>query len=121
LRLSVAALLACLIFTGTAQAQGFVPGFEDVPLMFELDADDEPMIFDTPSGRIVEASARGSSSPLRVISFYRETLPQFGWRTTPGAEGIYVRDGELLRLSVFEAPGNEVEVRFSLTPAPGRL
>ena len=92
-----------------------MPGFEDLPLMFELDADDAPMIFDAPGGRIVEARAHGTSSPLRVMAFYRETLAQLGWRAT-GA-GSFERDGEQLRLNVTEPKSGEVEVRFSLSPS----
>lgn len=93
-----------------------MPGFEDVPLMFELDADDAPMIFDAPSGRIVEARAIGNSSPLRVMTFYRETLAQLGWRAV--ATGTFEREGEQLRLMVAEPKSGMVEVRFSLSPAP---
>lgn len=104
----------------TSIAQGFVPGFEDLPLMFELDADDAPVVFDAPSGRIVEARASGQSTPLRVFAFYRETLPQMGWRVA-GPEGTFTREGELLRLQVAEPRSGQVEVRFSLAPAPGSL
>ena len=110
-----AAFLMLLIYAGEARAQGFVPGFEDLPLMFELDADDAPMIFDAPGGRIVEARAHGSSSPTRVATFYRETLAQLGWR--PSGPGTFERDGEQLRVNVTEPRSGEVEVRFSLSPS----
>lgn len=86
--------------------------------MFELDADDAPVVFDAPFGRIVEARAIGQSTALRVHAFYRETLPQMGWRAA-GPEGTFTREGELLRLLVVETRGDQVEVRFSLAPAPG--
>lgn len=119
---ALGALAAFLLATQPARSQaGFVPGFEDLPLMFELDADDQPMVFDTPSGRIVEAVARGASSSGRVRAFYNETLRQLGWRSagsTIGGTGTFVREGEQLRLSVTEPRSGEVEVRFSLAPAP---
>lgn len=115
LRLSAAAALMLLVTTSDGRAQGYVPGFEDLPLMFELDADDAPMIFDAPGGRIVEARAHGSSSPTRVANFYRETLAQLGWRQT--SPGTFERDGEQLRLGVTEPKSGEVEVRFSLSPS----
>lgn len=90
--MSCTAALILLVYTSAARAQGYVPGFEDLPLMFELDADDAPMIFDAPGGRIVEARAYGSSSPTRVATFYRETLGQLGWR--PTGPGTFERDGE---------------------------
>ena len=93
-----------------------MPGFEDLPLMFELDADASPMVFDAPGGRIVEARAQGASSPTRVMAFYRETLTQLGWRAA--GTGIFERDGERLRLNVSEPKSGTVEVRFSLAPAP---
>ncbi len=117
-----AALTIFLALSGTANfatAQSdFVPGFEDLPLMFELDASaDAPVIFDTPAGRIIETRASGHSSKLRILAFYRDTLPQLGWHET-AAEGAFQREGELLTLSVVEPRSGQVEVRFSLTPAP---
>ena len=88
--------------------------------MFELDVDDVPVVFDAPSGRIVEARASGQSTPMRVHAFYRETLPQMGWRAA-GPEGTFAREGELLRLVVTETRNGQVDVRFSLAPAPGSL
>jgi len=117
LKFCAAAALTVLLHTSEARAQGFVPGFEDLPLMFELDADEAPMIFDAPAGRIVEARATGSSSPTRVMAFYRESLAQLGWRAT--GMGTFERDGEQLRVSVSEPISGEVDVRFSLAPAPG--
>jgi hypothetical protein len=114
IRLSAVAALILLVSTSITRAQGFVPGFEDLPLMFELDADDTPMIFDAPGGRIVEARASGQSSPTRVMAFYRETLPQLGWRST--GPSTFVREGEQLRLNVTEPKSGEVDVRFSLAP-----
>jgi hypothetical protein len=111
----ISALALLMVTAGDLRAQGFVPGFEDLPLMFELDADEAPMIFDAPGGRIVEARATGSSSPMRVMAFYRETLAQLGWRATSG--GAFERDGEQLRLNVNEPKSGEVEVRFSLSPS----
>jgi hypothetical protein len=115
LELSLAAALIVLVHVSDLRAQGFVPGFEDLPLMFELDPEGEPMIFDAPGGRIVEARASGASSPTRVMAFYRETLAQLGWRAT--SSGAFERDGEQLRLSISEPKSGEVEVRFSLSPA----
>jgi hypothetical protein len=114
-RSAAAALILLFASAQDLRAQGFVPGFEDLPLMFELDADEAPMIFDAPGGRIVEARATGSSSPMRVMAFYRETLAQLGWRATSG--GAFERDGEQLRLNVNEPKSGEVEVRFSLSPS----
>jgi hypothetical protein len=114
--LPIAAALVVLVYTSDVRAQGFVPGFEDVPLMFELDADDAPMIFDAPGGRIVEARAIGNSSPLRVMTFYRETLAQLGWRAV--ATGTFEREGERLQMMISEPKSGMVEVRFSLSPAP---
>jgi hypothetical protein len=119
IRLSAAAALILLVSSfvsmGDARAQDFVPGFEDMPLMFELDADEAPMVFDAPGGRIVEARASGHSSPTRVLAFYRETLPQLGWHAT--SPSTFVREGEQLRLNITEPKSGEVDVRFSLMPS----
>jgi hypothetical protein len=113
--LAIGAALGLFVQTSAARAQGYVPGFEDLPLMFELDADPAPLIFDAPSGRIVEARASGPSSPARVIGFYRETLAQLGWHAVSTSQ--FERDGERLSLSVSEPKPGTVEVQFSLSPA----
>ena len=100
-------------FTLAAQ---FVPGIQDLPLMAGLTPSvEEPMVFDTPAGRIVETTANGDLDRTEVLRFYGETLPQLGWRAQ--SPTIYRRDNERLRLHLTSASGGGLSIRFSLSPA----
>ena len=126
---AVLVLLALLlpVWDGAGPAAGaeippsFLSGVDDLPLMAGLVEDvDSGVVFDTPTGRIVEAYARGRVEPARVLAFYTETLPQLGWRRLQA--GYFRRDLEELRIE-FAAPGaapalrGEISVRFALSPA----
>jgi hypothetical protein len=115
--LSHAAALTVLLFASSGAAQSeFVPGFEDLPLMPGLTAaGDGPVVFDAPGGRIIDVQLGGTGSPARILEFYRDTLPQLGWRAA-GPAGSFEREGELLKLQVTEPERGRVEVRISLTP-----
>lgn len=96
----------------------FVTGLEDVPLMPELrDLPDAAVIFDKPSGRLVEAYAEGEVAPATVLAFYRETLPQLGWTAAParGERGVFFRESERLEIHVLEGEPRRT-VRFVLSP-----
>lgn len=113
------ALLICLGWgLGHAHAtDSFVAGIDDMPLMPGLvQLADRNVVFDAPSGRIVEAYAEGSVTRDAVRSFYARTLPQLGWRGQGGDR--YVREGEILRLEFPDGRGgaNRVLVRFFLSP-----
>ena len=119
--MSHAAALSLLLIAGAAAAQSsFVPGFDDVPLMPGLAAAAEgPMVFDAPGGRIVDVQTTGRAEAGRVLAFYRDTLPQLGWRPA-GADGRFEREGEVLTLLIAQPERDRVTVRFSLAPAPGK-
>ena len=112
------ALLLLLLTAGghvhRLQAQTFLAGFEDVPVMPDLIVVEGAGIdFDTPSGRIAEAYATGNLTPKAVLDFYRATLRQLGWQEVAGA--TFEREGETLRLD-FEDSDGELTVRFRLSP-----
>ncbi len=94
--------------------EGFVTGIDGLPLMPGLvESAGEGMVFDAPSGRIVEAYASGAVARERVLEFYASTLPQLGWRRH--SETKYSREEEVLRLELSNA-GAELRLRFSLSP-----
>ncbi|MBT6961083.1 MAG: hypothetical protein HOA00_08050 [Rhodospirillaceae bacterium] len=109
--------LALSITTGAFQARaadGFVSGFEDLPLMDGLtQVAQESVLFDTPQGRIVQASAVGKVSQSAVLQFYSETLPQLGWTIVDETE--FHREGETLRVE-FTTQDQKLEVRFLVEP-----
>jgi hypothetical protein len=99
--------------------QAFVAGFEDLPLMPGLTQIlDAGVVFDTPSGRIIEAYAEGPVGREEVAAFYARTLPQLGWQAVRGTQ--YLREGERLRVEISggeeSQAGVPVTVRFYLLP-----
>lgn len=116
-RSSYALLLAMWMLLGSifgAAAQSFVEGSEDLPLAPVLTAvEGAGMVFDSPSGRIVEAFATGETERVAVLDFYRRTLPALGWEALE--EGLYRREGERLAIDFFGSDG-ALSVRFTLAP-----
>lgn len=111
-----AGLLAAVPLLGAAAngERGFVAGFEDLPLMPGLTQNaDAGTVFDTPSGRIVEAYADGEVAAADVAAFYARTLPQLGWRKI--SDRRYRREGEHLDLEI-RGRGGKTTVRFYLAP-----
>jgi hypothetical protein len=112
--MGLCALLFSVSMGVAAQGTTYVYGVQDLPLMPGLAEDaGAAVVFDTPTGRIVEASARGRVSVRDVRRFYAETLPQLGWKQT--ALNVYQREGERLRLE-FTVEGDAVTVSFRLAP-----
>lgn len=110
-------LAAAPVFALAAEGdRGFVTGFEDLPLMPGLtQVADAGTVFDTPSGRIVEAYANGRVAAQDVAAFYARTLPQLGWQRI--SDYRYRREGELLDLEIRAAGGDgSTAVRFYLAP-----
>lgn len=112
-------LVICLGLAGLGRAgaaDSFIAGIDDMPLMPGLtQLADRTVVFDAPSGRIIEAYAEGPVAREAVRSFYARTLPQLGWSQRDG--GLYVRDGETLRLEFPGArSGRRTTVRFFLSP-----
>jgi hypothetical protein len=103
-----------VLSAGSVLAQGFVDGFEDLPLAPRLSSMPEAKVaFDTSEGRIVVSFARTVTSRQAVLSFYADALPQLGWKTlSPQRFG---REGEVLSID-FVTDGEDLIVRFSLSP-----
>lgn len=114
--LYAAALVSVLLCaTAAYSADRFVPGIEDLPLMPGLvEAPDTSVVFDTPSGRIVQTEATGQMSPERVLAFYAQTLPQLGWRSLEA--GLFRREDEVLRIEFDKVGDRGMTVRFALSP-----
>ena len=96
------------------EATAYVAGIDDLPLMAGLEAvPDAGVVFDKPSGRIVEAYAEGAVSRAEVAAFYAATLPQLGWRARQS--NVFQREGERLSL-IFLGGDGDLVVRFTLEP-----
>lgn len=119
-RMIVAVLfMAAAIFVtlplAAQEGKEFIAGIEDLPVMPGLaEIADAGLIFDKPSGRIVEAYAQGEVGEQAVLDFYQETLPQLGWLSQ--ADNRYAREGEELTLQVRASETGGVVVMFRLAP-----
>jgi hypothetical protein len=106
-----------VMLAGIAEAEErFVAGVEDVPLMPGLSEVPElTLVFDAPSGRVVEAYAQGRTESGAVLGFYARTLPELGWVST--GPNRFRRERESL---VIEFPGDRIGarlvVRFFISP-----
>jgi len=95
----------------------FLSVIDDLPLMAGLaEHPDAALVFDGPTGRIVETYASGQLSAEAVTGFYAATLPQLGWQ--PQSGGGYRRDNEILKLEigVLATDLSGVRIRFVLKP-----
>ena len=107
---------------GTAS---FVAGFEDLPLMPGLNNVAEgSLTFDTTEGRIIESLVQGKVALGDAMAFYALSLPSLGWEVLADQPGSsprpgssrYVREDEMLRLDVLPGRGDEISIRFFLSP-----
>ncbi|MBY0432118.1 MAG: hypothetical protein K2Q10_13025 [Rhodospirillales bacterium] len=115
-RAGMAALaLAFLVQAGMAHGQTFLKSYEDLPLMPGLaEKSGSALLFDTPAGRVVEATAEGKTSVDRVYAFYRDTLPQLGWARID--DRTYRRENEVLTLDALPGKGGRMVVHFAILP-----
>ena len=111
--------IARMVGAASRADDGFLTVADDLPLMAGLVENVEAgVLYDKPSGRIVEAYASGALSAYDVVRFYASTMPELGWRrqrmvATNDLE--FERDGERLTIEVRQLAG-ELTVRFSLAP-----
>ncbi|MEQ8667153.1 MAG: hypothetical protein RIC16_15655 [Rhodospirillales bacterium] len=103
-----------------ADAQAFVSGIEDLPLMPGLTETAEgSLVFESAGGRFVEVYAVGDVSRSDVEGFYGESLPQLGWQKNGPTN--FRRDNEVLVLEFIsgQETAAPLTVRFALSPADG--
>jgi len=117
-RLLLAALASALLFAAApagAADPAFLAELEDVPLAPGLTENAGGMLFESPTGRIVEATAAATASVTapQVQQFYMQTLPGLGWEPKP--DGSFRRDNEVLRIDV-DGSRRPVTVHFSVVP-----
>jgi len=102
---------------GDAPGAGFFSGIEDLPLMPGLtELPDATLVFDSPSGRYVEAYAIGKVTDIDIEHFYSTGLPQLGWMAVTASS--YQREGEVLEINIVgPAADDETHtVRFAISP-----
>ncbi len=97
----------------------FVTGMGDVPAMPALSAaENGALVFDKPAGRIVETTMQGQVGRKAVLDFYRQTMPQLGWKRI--TDSLFEREGEQLHLEfpseTAPAQAGRITVQFVLIP-----
>lgn len=125
--LLTAALLVALSAAGPGRPASaadadasFLAQVEDLPLAPGLAEGDGGFTFDKPDGRIVEAYASGRVTGAEVMSFYREALPQLGWREVPARPGaVFLRGAERLTIETAQQAAGRLVVHFVLAPETG--
>ncbi|MBO5997810.1 MAG: hypothetical protein J6P93_04730 [Alphaproteobacteria bacterium] len=110
-------IIFLLFFVATpVLADDFLAGTEDVPLMQELTLlPEETFDFDTQDGRLYFSKAVTSVDSEKVLDFYRQTLPQLGWKEDEFKN--FVREDDVLRISTTDKQtedGKIVTVVFEL-------
>jgi enoyl-CoA hydratase len=114
--------LFCLLMLQNAWAQNdlqFVPGFEDIPLMPDMEVDEEgQVLFDTTSGRIAEINVATTHPRQAVKKYYHDTLTQLGWHALDDFK--FRREKEKLQLNLSEGKDKSNQhmllVEFELSP-----
>jgi hypothetical protein len=107
------ALLIALLATPVC-AEGFLSVYEDLPLAPGLtEVDGSTLTFDSPTGRIVDAYAKGAVTAPAILKFYGAALPQLGWRRE--SDTRFRRETEVLHLDA-AAEGRAVVVHFTISP-----
>ncbi len=104
-----------LVMARAFAGQSFLTEMEDLPLAPGLTENSGGMLFEQPTGRIVEASAVAGADigATEIIAFYVQTLPELGWEKVGPTS--FRRDNEMLRIDV--DPGRRpIAVRFSVVP-----
>ena len=107
--------LSTLVFA--QQSARFMSLISEMPLMPGLvEVEDTAVIFDGPSGRIIEVMAIGEVHIDAIRSFYATALPQLGWVLL--RNGNYRQDAEILQLDFISDPSGSTKagVRFVLHP-----
>ena len=110
------AMLMILFCPALVAAAGtFLAGIEDVPVPPGFTENQAAsMVFDSPTGRIIEAEAAGPLSREKVIAFYADTLPQLGWTRISDTE--YRSDVETLKIAFDQSKKPLLIVHYNLTP-----
>ena len=115
-------ILICLglIFSESANAENFVDGMDDVPLlegMQQITQDD--FAFGNEETRLLEAYFRAPKLKFKQIAdFYSESLPQLGWiyQGNRGYDLLFYREGETLE--VIKESVSPLIIRITLKTKP---
>ena len=96
-------LLALFCFFSSSAKASFVEGLEDIPLADGLLQSENGLLnFGNEETRLVEVYLTSETTDFKsVATFYKNTLPQMGWRLKASQKEklSFTRDGESLEIS----------------------
>jgi len=113
--------LGSLIFAlcvGMANADEWLPNFEDIPKMEKTYVvEDDGFVYSQPDGKIAQTTVASEEVSRRQFQrFYRDALDELGWKniTDERKMQIFTREGNILRIEIVETdPLNAI---FTLAP-----
>ena len=74
-------LLIVISKSSFGEEQSNIKYIDDIPVMDSMKVEPEfSFSFDSPSGRIVILIATSSSHKKEITQFYRQVMPQLGWK-----------------------------------------
>lgn len=108
-------ILRAVSVYATESDDQYIEGIADLPLHEGFTLQDEPSIFDSPEGRIIEANYVSSQATLeQVLSYYQIMLPQLGWKKL--RNGSYQREMEELTIEANTLLNNKIGLSVQLKP-----
>ncbi len=107
--------LTLLIFSKPSLGLKFINGLEDIPLFKNMEyVEDSLVLFDKVDGRYVSTEIIGNYNYKDVISFYRNILPNLGWKETSSL--TFERAKEILELKT-TVYNDKISIVFNVYPS----
>lgn len=116
MRTFLTALVFACVAALPARAVDFLNSIEDIPLPNGMVEASEPVIFETPFGRVIKTVALGEADTSDVEAFYLSSLPALGWRHL-GEDLIFSRRNEQLQITL-KTSEDKLRVAFRLIARP---
>ena len=113
-KLRIGIIFVGLILPLPGVSQTFFSQIEDLPIapgMQEIGP--AGLFFQSSSGRILVAVARGEGKIPVIRRFYEKSLPPLGWRFVK--TGIYLRNSEMLKMR-FQKSLGEISLYLHIVP-----
>jgi len=95
----------------------FVDGIEDIPVMDGLrQQHNENVSFGNEQARFVEAYFSSRTLTFRQVArFYRDTLPQLGWKSIEENSGRLIFERDMESLKIVQEKASPLLLRITLT------
>ena len=104
-----------IIFSRPSLGLKFINGLEDIPLFKNMEyVEDSLVLFDKVDGRYVSTEISGNYNYDEVISFYKNILPNLGWKETRLL--TFERAKEILELKT-TINNDKITIIFSVYPS----